>query len=80
MSRMYECPERPVPYASGWAIQCPICQGEIEYFVKENDAGAFAMEPSEWPVCEECNAMLEPEQVQVIIVPSERSAKIEDDE
>lgn len=76
----YQCPERPVPYVTSWAIQCPICEAELPYEPEEADSGAFEMDPASWPVCEECNAMLEPEQVQVIIVPSERTPDIEDDE
>lgn len=80
MSGYYQCPERPVPYPTGWAIQCPICDQELPYEPVEEDSGAIAFEPANWPLCEECNALLEPEQVQVIIVPSERTPDVEDDE
>lgn len=68
MTDLYECKERPVPYVVSWAISCPICGGEIEYHPQEDDCGAFEFDPAEWPVCETCDAMIEPETVKISVV------------
>lgn len=66
MSELYEAEDRPLPYPTAWAVNCPNCNQAFEYEPDEDDSGAFGFDPSNWPVCEECKVMFMPKTVCVI--------------
>lgn len=66
---VYDCRDRPTPRVAAWEVNCPCCDRPIEYRPTE-DRSTFAMDPAEWPVCEPCAVMFEPETVTLSIVPS----------
>lgn len=68
MSEIYESKERPVPYPLTWAVRCPNCDVEMEYDVSEDDSGTFGFDPANWPVCEPCQVMFQPESVEVRVI------------
>lgn len=69
----YEPKERPIPRPIGWMIQCPGCAEELEYRPTSEDFRTYEHDPAEWPVCDACEMILEPETIEIRVIPTTKS-------